>query len=267
MCLPNLHTRVPRQILTLAGPASLTLVANYTYSKSLGNIYNPNDQTASSQIRTWRNMGLDYGPTPFDLRQVFQTYWTYALPVGKGRHFSIANSALDRILGDWTVSGIYKITSGRVFQLTSGRDTFNNLTDSGVELNGVTVSQLQSMFNAISNGPSKNLYWLSRQLVGPDGRANAQYLLPPTTPGQLGDFVYLYGPKFLSMDMSILKEVQIKERAKFGLQAVAVNVFNHPVFGFGGVGTNINITSRTFGQTTNTMVGPRNLQMRAYISW
>ncbi len=245
----------------------MTLAANYTYSKSLGNIYNPNDQTAFSQIRTLRDGRLNYGPTPFDLRHVFQTYWTYALPLGKGRYFSFRHSALNTILGDWTVAGIYKITSGRVFKLTSGRDTFNNLTDSGVVLNGVTVSQPQGMFDSISNGPSKNLYWVSNQLVGPDGRANTQYVLPPTTPGVLGSFVYLYGPTYLSIDMLLLKEIPIKEHARFGLQAVAVNAFNHPVFGFGGVGTNINITSRTFGQTTNTMVGPRNLQMRAYISW
>ncbi len=244
----------------------LAFQANYTWSHTLGNIYNASDQTGTSQIRTLRNGKLDYGPTPFDLRQVFQGFWSYALPVGKGKRMNLSNTVLDRIAGGWVLSGVHRLTSGRVVQLTNGagnRQTVNNLTDSGVVLNGITVAQLQSKFSQFSTGPNRNLIETSRDLIGPDGRANPQYLTSPATPGVFGSFVYLYGPKIIVNDLAVTKEVRIRDRARLGFQAEALNVFNHPVFGL----ANATIQATTFGQTTTTAVGPRNLQLRAYFQF
>ena len=140
----------------------LSFQANYTWSHTLGNIYNASDQTGTSQIRTLRNGALDYGPTPFDQHHVFQAFWSYLLPVGRGRWIGVSNPLLNRIAGGWTISGIHRLTSGRVFQLTNGtatstnRYTVSNLVDLGVSLNGLSVSQLQKMFNSFSNDRAKN---------------------------------------------------------------------------------------------------------------
>ena len=244
----------------------VTFQANYTWSHTLGNIYNASDQTATTQIRTLRNGKLDYGPTPFDLRQVFQGFWTYALPAGKGRMLNISNPILDRIAGGWMLSGVHRVTTGRVFQLTNGsgnRLTFNNLVDSGVVLNGLTVAQLQRKFAQFSTGPNKNLIEVSPDLIGSDGRANPQYLSSPTTPGVFGSFVYLRGPKIIANDLALTKEIRIRERAKFGFQVEAINAFNHPVFGI----ANATIQATTFGQTTTNAVAPRNVQLRAYFQF
>ncbi len=244
----------------------LAFQANYTWSHTLGNIFNASDQTGTSQIRTLRNGKLDYGPTPFDLRQVFQSFWSYSLPVGKGKLVNLSNPVVDRIAGGWVLSGVHRLTSGRVFQLTNGagnRQTVNNLTDSGIVLNGLTVAQLQSKFARFSSGPNKNLIETSGDLIGPDGRANPQFLVSPTTPGVFGSFVYLYGPKILVNDLAVTKEVRIRERARFGFQVEALNVFNHPVFAI----ANANIQATTFGQTTTAAVSPRNIQLRAYFQF
>ncbi len=247
----------------------LTVDANYTWSHTLGNIFNYNDQTATSQERTVRNDHLDYGPTPFDIRHVFQAYWTYSLPVGKGRALNLSNGFVNAVFGGWTVSGIHRITSGHVFRLTSGYLTVNNFGDSGVVLNGITVNQLQGMFNTFSNNPNKSLYFVNPNLIGADGRANPQILAPNTNPGTFGSFPYIYGPPVFSTDMAMLKEVPIKEHLHFGFQVEALNVFNHPVFSDVSTGspTAVSITSATFGQTSTLMVGPRQLQLRAYLEW
>ena len=93
--------------------------------------------------RTLRDKGLEWGPTAYDLRHTFQTYWTYDLPFGKDRAFSIDNALLDQILGGWSASGVVRIQTGRPFLLTSGRQTLNQ-EDAGVVLNGITVEELQS---------------------------------------------------------------------------------------------------------------------------
>jgi len=254
----------------------LTLDANYTLSHSMSNMFNPNEQTATSQVRTLRNERLNYAPSPFDLRHVFQTYWTYSLPIGKDRALNISNPVLNRIFGGWTVSGIHRVTTGRLFQLTSGRQTFNGgfsslswtpaSVDSGVVVNG-TAAQLQAMLNQTSNGPSKNLLWVSPQLIGADHRANTQYLGPPTTPGVFGAFVYLHGPTLIANDLALLKEVQITEKLKFGFQTEAINAFNHSIFGLGAGTYNLSVTSTSFGQTASTIVTARQLQLRAYLQW
>jgi hypothetical protein len=258
----------------------LSFNANYTWSHTMSNIFNSSDQTAQSQVRTLRNSRLDYGPTPFDIRHTFQAYWTYSLPVGKGRALDISNPILNAVIGNWNISGIHRWSSGHPFKLVTGTgstvfNTFNNFSDAGVVLNGITVDQLQSMFNSITPSANKaNVTFVNRQLIGPDGRANPQYLAPNMVPGTLGANVFLYGPGIVTTDAAISKEIPIKERLRFGFQAEAINVFNHPVFSATplnsstiGSATTLNIYSTSFGQTGQIQVAARNIQLRAYLQF
>jgi hypothetical protein len=243
----------------------LTLNANYTFSKTLGDLQNASNQAGESTRKTLRNHKLDYGPTPFDLRHVFQTYWTYSLPFGPGRKFAVTNPLARRVVGDWTISSIIKVTSGRNYLMSGNYNTVNQITASGIVLNGLNYSGLSSAMKTFSNAPAGNntLYFVDRKLIGADGRANSQYLAPASTPGQFGSFIYLYGPTFFSWDAAIQKEIPIHEQARFTFQMEWLNAFNHPVF---GVGTT-SLTSTSFGQTTSTMVGPRSIQLRAAMQW
>ncbi len=251
----------------------LAFSANYTYSHTLSNMFNPSSQTAQSNERTLANDRLDYGPSPFDIRHVFQAYWSYSLPIGRGRMVNISNRFLDAVAGGWTISGIHRITSGNVFPITSNYypvngTTYNSLGNGGVVLNGVTTSQLQGLFDNFSGNANRTVNYVNSSLIGSDGRANTAILAPATTPGQFGDLIYLYGPHVFTTDFSMLKEVPIKERLHLGFQVEALNAFNHPIFSpVATVGTSVNITSTTFGQTSTALVAPRNLQLRAYIQW
>ncbi len=105
-------------------------------------------------------------------------------------------------------------------------------------------------------------------MIGSDGRSNPTILAPATTAGQFGQFVYLYGPHVFSNDLAMLKEVLITEKLRFGFQVEALNAFNHPIFSpISTVGNSISITSTRFGQTSTALIGPRNLQLRAYLQW
>ena len=246
--------------------SGLTLTANYAFSKGLSDMQATGSSVNSQYYKTIRNFSLDKAPMPSDLRHTLSLYGTYALPVGKGRHFAFTNGVLNRIAGGWTFSGIMRLTSGSVSALTSGQRTVNNNsgTDCGVILNGLTVEQLQSMMQVIRNGPTgTTLSSADPSLVGADGRANSQYLALPSTPGKFGQFIYIYGPNYISADMSVNKEVQITERLRFTLQAEALNFLNHPVFGFGS----LSINSTSFGQLSSSRVGARNIQIRAYLRW
>lgn len=243
----------------------LSLTANYTYAKARTDRYQVGADNISD-YSSLRDKALNWGPTAYDLRHTFLTYWTYELPFGGGRRVNIDNPVLDQILGGWAVSGITRLQSGRPFLLTSGRQTVNQ-QDAGVVLNGISVQELQKMVK-VRPGPNGNVYFFDAQLIGPDGRANAQYLAPPTTPGDFGRFVYLYGPRLASVDLGIAKRFRTGGSTSFNFEALMVNAFNarNTLVGPTG-GATFSIDSTTFGQETRFAGDPRRVQFRLQIEY
>jgi hypothetical protein len=248
----------------------LTLNANYVWSKALGDYYGVPDSDNSENYTTLRNRDVSKSPSPFDLRHTFTAYWTYELPFGRGRaFFSGANRLVDRVIGGWTLSGITRLNSGRLFRLVSGRGTFNQ-NESGIILKGLTLKELQKKIRQFSPGPNFNAFHVDPSLLGPDRRPNPQFFEVPTTPGQLGQFIYLYGTPLVINDLALLKQIRISERISLNLQFEGINAFNHPVLSVGGLtgsGQTISIDSNTFGQTGGTLVGARTIQFRAHVTW
>jgi hypothetical protein len=236
----------------------LTFNASYTYGKSLGDFFAESD-IATLNYTTLRNRDLNKGPSVFDIRHTGVAYVAYDLPFGAG-HKLAGNSIVNRFIGGWSLSSIMRLQSGRPFLLTSGRATVNQY-DSGVILNGMTTSELQNLMS-IGPGPRKNISFVDSTLVGSDGRANPSILSVPTTPGQFGQNIYLYGPGLFMMDMALGKDIPVTEKIRMSFQAEALNVLNHPVFMVGGQGATVSITSTTFGQTSRLAVDPRNIQLR-----
>jgi hypothetical protein len=253
----------------------LTASVNYTLAKNTGDIWADN-ATQTVNYRTLRDRSLDKGPTLFDIRQAVQVFGTYELPFGKERRVGISNRLLDAIAGGWVLGGILTAQSGSPFRLTSGRSTVN-AGDGGVVLNGLSVKDLQKMIK-VSPGPGFAKYWIDPKLIGPDGRANPQFIAPPTTPGEFGQFVYLRGPNIWNVDASLNKSFRVTNDTRFTLHITATNLLNHPVWALGpaitGVGLNFpvldaNITSTTFGQSLQPQnnANARQLYVRAEFSF
>ena len=263
----------------------LSLNANYTYSHSLTNRYLGDYYTADSALVnyvTLRDPRLSRGPSPYDQRHTFRTFLTYQLPFGKGKSYRTGNSFADAVIGGWTVGSIVTLQSGRNFKLQSGYNTFNfsnaywpDASDSGVVLNGISVSQVQSKIGLYPGpNPAEPKVFLPPSLLSSSGSTNTSLIAPPTTPGQLGQFVYLVGPKYFNTDISIVKSIPIKERVKFNIYAEFLNAFNHTnwnvIDGFAG-GTNnpaeyANISSSTF-PALSAPYGPRNIQFRLQLAF
>jgi len=238
----------------------MSITANYTLGRARTDRYVVGAD-GTQDYRTLRDKSLEWGPTAYDLRHNFQTYGTYELPFGRGRKHTFDNAAMEQALGGWAVSGVVRIQTGRPFLLTSGRQTLNQ-QDAGVVLNGVTVDDLQKMIN-VRPGPNGAVFFVDEKLIGSDGRANPQYIAPPTTPGQQGQYVYLYGPGFWSVDLSFAKLFRIGADRTFNFEALFINAFNHRNTTVGGTGgATFSIDSTTFGQSTTTAIGARQVQFR-----
>jgi hypothetical protein len=249
----------------------LLLGANYTWAHTLGDIQNANNQTAGYQWYTYRNSRLNYGPTPFDRRHVFNAYWTYDLPFGKGRRFLANNPVLDRLVGGWTLGGRETIATGNPVLLNGGRNTVNNLSQSGVVFgSGLTPEQLQQALGTVGGSLSStalisNVSSIATINVTPTAittQVNPALYAPASTPGQFAAFVYLRNNNSYQLDMSLNKDIKFTERWRMTIRVVALNFLNHPFFAIG----NTSPTSTAFGQITSAS-GNRTVQLRASVEW
>lgn len=244
----------------------LSFTANFVWSHSLGDLLNSNDQTATYQWFTQRNGHLNYGPSPFDHRLAWNSFWTYELPLGKGKALNITNPVLDRVVGGWTLGGVEQIATGAPSILNSSRDTFNNRSQSGVTFgNGLTPSQLQHDLATIPNMSQVvggNLISNVSSIAQSNGIANPASYGPAATPGVFSDFTYLSANTAFTLNMSLNKAVRIKEHLNVGFRLEVLNFLNHPFFALGST----SVTANTFGQVS-TASGNRTVLLRAFMSW
>ena len=244
----------------------LTITANLVWSHGLGDLLNASDQTATYQWFTQRNARLSYGPTPFDRRVAFNSYWTYELPFGKGKAVNINNGILDRIVGGWMLGGVEQIATGSPSILNSGRDTFNNLVQSGVVFgSGFTQAQLQSDLSSIPNKGqvvAGNLISNVSSVVQSSGIANPNYYGPAITPGAFSALTYIRNTTSFVLNMSLNKEIRIHEKLRVGFRMEALNFLNHPFFALGST----SVTANSFGQVSSAS-GNRTVLLRAFTSW
>jgi len=249
-------TAAPTQLLSDPGSSSynglqmqvkhtasnLTLMANYAYSHAFTNRYIGDYYTADAAVanfRTLRDRQISRAPSPYDLRHTFKAYALYALP------FKVSNHLLGEVVEGWKIGTIFGWQKGRNFKLLGGTYTYNyfsNLTgqpdssDSGVVLNGTSIHQLQK---SVGYYPGPNNL-TPRLLMDPKVFSSGQ-VTSESTPGQLGQSIYLTGPQFVNTDLSISKDFPIHESLKLQFQAEILNLFNHPAWsvvdGYSG-GTN-----------------------------
>ncbi len=250
---------------------------NYTFGKTLGFGTNNNDYLATGDnFYTLRNLHLAYVPQSFDVRHVFHGFGTYDLPFGKNKMFLNSNNLEDKVFGGFTLGTVIGYQTGNPFLLTGGYDTFNQ-NDGGVMLNGgTTATSLQSKMG-IHHVPGRStslafdpsLY--SNGAAG--GTANTAVVAPNTTPGTIGNVVFLHGPHIFTQNMALSKLIPIKENIAVNLQAEFINVWNHPTW---GTPIRLRLQSTSFGTssiTTPTMYSPsttsgaRQIELRGNITF
>ena len=247
----------------------LLVQGSYVWSKSLTNMYASSSAAALTPV-TLRNFDYEKGPAPRDNRHAFKVDYLYELPFGPGRRFAGA-SGLGRVIGGWQVGGVARIQSGTASLLTSDRLTFNN-RESGVVLYNMTADELQDQVKirktsvCSATGQCQGVvYWLPEDLINNSlaafeigGRTLAQvdptkpYIGPPTTPGQLGARVFLYGPWTSRFDINLMKRTPITERVNFEFRAQFLNAFNQSAITIRDPATNAStaaVNATGFGQT------------------
>ena len=237
----------------------LLVQGSYQFARALSNSYT-NSDSVFSQPRTLRRPDLDKAGSPWDIRHAFKVDWIYELPFGPGKPFlSSNNPIISRVVGGWQMGGVARIQSGPSMLFTSGRLTFNQ-NDAGVVLHNITNKQLQNLIKIRKTtvcDPSCHgvVLWLPDSIIANTKAAfenggtldpNAPYIGPPTTPGELGDRLVLYGPMTARFDLNLMKRIRITERTNFEGRVQFLNAFNRANFFIGSIAS-VNSPLKTIG--------------------
>jgi hypothetical protein len=210
--------------------------ASYTYSKVL----DIQSTAQSPGPENFYNLRQDYGPADFDRRQMLVLSGVYSLPFGRGQQYlSHAPALVQAVAGNWNLGGIARFVSGAPFDAQAGSDVAN------------VGGSNQRAQRTGANPYLRNAFTQSRKpWLNP-----AAFSLPaPYTWGNesRNDVV---GPSFKDVDLSVFKDIPLKEQLKLQFRSEFFNVFNHSNY---SNPTNT-VTSSSFGLITSA-AGGRDIQ-------
>jgi Carboxypeptidase regulatory-like domain len=240
----------------------LTGQASYTFSKTLDqNISNQNQAGIYSNSY---DPNVDYGPSLFDRKHIFNASYLYDLPLGKGHRFG-SGSASSRLLGGWFTSGIFTAYAGLPLFVTESSQvwgggsifgfnvgmvptvdpsTFGNSAHYGVAgSNGIGTSG-----DPANKGTGINLFADPAKTFGDFRNVNI------STDGRTGRSRPLRGLPFWNLDMSLGKRTTITEKVSASFSADFFNIFNHVNF----VDPTLNISQRASFGVISTQLVPTN---------
>jgi hypothetical protein len=242
------------------GP-KLTFDLNYTYSKSLDT--NQSVQNSAGILANPMVPAVDYAPSRFDHKQIFNALFVYNLPT----RYSMLPALLNRIAGGFRVSGIVTALTGAPLFVNEGsqvwgggqRATYSTPAvptiaaasiHSGVNASVISPAGVGTAGNPATGGTGLNLF------------ADPQSVYNDFTFVQLSSSVDgsghpIRGLGYWNVDSSLGKIVKLTEHKSLDLTFDFFNLFNHPNFStpfLSQTGSTAN-----FGVITNTLV-PANRQ-------
>jgi len=224
----SLQTKIDRRFRN-----GFLLTTAYTFSKAMG--VSSEDGTYWNYIQTNRN----YSRLDFDRTHTFVQSYVYELPFGPGK--PLAKTGVARwILGDWQVSGVLSLMSGRPM-------TFGTTVSANTPGSSITPDQIAP-------------FVISHNVAGPGGTATwfdtSAFKQPLDADGKTPHFGNmgrnnLNGPGLFDLDLSLFRKFKIKERVVVELRAETTNFTNTPAF----AAPNTTVGNADFGKITSTLNG------------
>jgi hypothetical protein len=237
----------------------LFLLGSYTFSKLLSSAAD-NVQSLSwsatqgviSPFERWRNKSLATDDVP----QVFSLALVYDLPFGRGKTFLNQNPVANAILGGWSVSSIFRASSGIPF---SFRD-WNTCVVPGQFWAGCIPTVLPGANPWAQDkahfDPNQPLFW--KEAFEPE-ISFSFYLGKGPRVSNLRGFGYH------NQDFALVKETRLSEKLRWQIRAEFFNLWNWHIFNASGAGGSsafdTDISSPTFGMWNGAVTNPRNIQV------
>ena len=248
---------------------------NYTYSKSIDVGSDAQRVSlfegggfASQIINSWfprQNRSV----SDFDATHIVNANWVYELPFGRGKHFgSGMGRAANSVIGGWTLSGLWRWSTGYPFTLFSPEWATNyDLETPAVPISSARPKTGSFIVAQAGGGTGPNVFQ-DPGINNPDANS-AINLFRPAFPGEGGLRNGLRGPGTFDIDTTVTKSWPIKESQLVKFSWSMFNVTNSARFDVGTMQLNANnslSSSSSFGNFSSTLSNPRVMEfMLRYI--
>jgi carboxypeptidase family protein len=197
-------------------------------------------------INTW-NPELQYADADFDIRHQINVNWVAELPFGHGKPMGKdVNGFVNAIIGDWTVAGLWRWTSGFPFNVQNCRScwatNWNLQGNASLENPGV-LPELKTTKNIVGGLPSP--------FADPAGAAD---FFRRDYPGESGLRNVLRGDGYFTIDLSVSKgwTMPWSTNQKLRFRWDTFNLTNTPRFDVGNV-TMLPDRATTFGSYNGSL--------------
>jgi len=228
----------------------------YTFSKTLDDGDNMNTSVATNSPAFVANplqAKADYGRASFDIRHVVVIHATYDLPFGRGSA-SRQHPWVERLIGNWQISGIETVQSGLPF---TPQLSYNPSND-GDTRNPVRPSWNPGFTGQVIQG-GQNRYFNPNAFIQP---LSGTY-------GNAGRNI-LQGPGLVETDLSLTKRFAVSERLNVQFRSEFFNLLNHTNFNVPNPVVFASATggpSPTAGVITATTTTSRQIQFGLKLLW
>jgi hypothetical protein len=224
---------------------------NYTFSKSIdagSNAERINQFEgggfASQVINSWFPKQLR-SVSDFDNTHQFNANWVWEMPVGRGKHFGSGMGRLtNAVVGGWTLSGLWRWSSGYPFTVSSG---FGWATNFELESAAILNGPKPKTGKFILAGNTPNVFADPTSALG---------AFRQSFPGESGQRNELRGPGTFNIDLGLHKSWNITEAQSIKFTWETFNLTNSPRFDVGTMqlnGNNSISNSTSFGNFSSTL--------------
>jgi len=228
---------------------------NYTYSHATDDVsnggvspYSLNDSLLYQLNPAGLNIN-DYSNADYDVRHNLTASYVWDLP------FKSSSSALNEVVGGWSISGTFFARSGYPFTASDGvptlvfQNTYANVTLLPAQWNGTGPTSC--------GHPTQSAPGVLAECM------DAANQFPVNFNGLETGFAntrrnFFRGPDYFNSDLDLLKRFKVTERVNFAVGANFYNIFNHPNFSNPNTDVN-NIFQAPFGTVTSTVVPPTSI--------
>ncbi len=225
----------------------LEFVGAYTWSHDIDNSTADVFSTYTTPRRPQdaRNIDNDYSSSALDHRQRLTYAAVYRLPYFQD---SSRNWLVKNIIGNWDISPIYTYQTGTLATAESGVDTNLNGDTAGDRaiVNTAGNPSVGSGATALLNSSGQTVAYLATN-------PSAGYILAPKgTISTAGRNTLMVNP-IDDIDLSLIKNFSITERAKFQFGFRATNLLNHPQYA-GGPVNDVAVSGQTGTNVHNALI-------------
>jgi hypothetical protein len=258
-----------RAINTVAGKIDAS--GNYTWSKNMDvlsdtfSTYSSGTYMSKSITQYGSAKGFDYGPSDMDRRHVANVvlHWQVReLP---------SHKLVNRVVGGWSLSPVLSVMSGSPFNVVNGTDR---------DLDGASSNDRPNIGNknaplntraVITTACASGYYNPNVSTTAANACVNASDVhwvqagtYEPTSSSMESRNAVTMG-RYLNLDLSVAKSIEIRERLKLQLRSEFYNVTNTQSYDVAKFATSVSSSANTFMDNKSVSGGARSFQLSGKI--